>query len=676
VLTLDSWLKGLPPSVVNRRPALLSLRGNVEATRGNMEEGLRLLSRAVERFRQDEHVSGLALALARRGNVERMRGNYDEAMKDLREAADLTEGSDDLQWIYADALRGEGNCHFRQGRTLQAMHLLEHALSIYMRIKDAPTIPLLLMETGMVHTAMGDYKEARNSYERAWEIWRESGDMLRQANLLNNLGVLHWQVGEYERAVECLEEGLLCAQRIGHNRFEALVALSLADVYSEVGDWDSAALHYRRAGELAQQLGDRFLINYQVVGEANLALLQHEPRRARRILDKAQGTIQRSRSTYEYGLYQLAHGRLALQDGDDDQAVTDISEARQSFKQDGREMETIWACIWLAAAHAHQGALEAAAQEIQEAFDYTGTISQAAGVAACQAMDWLEKLRSEGRPGSVVRRLFEKADRLCTQLPSVRRQLRRLARSAESQAPVLTIHAFGAGQVWVNGKLLGSTDWQTQSVRELFFFLLAARRPLSRDQVGAVLWPGTEEPTRFKMRFKNEIYRLRRAVGQDTILFDGEMYYFNGSVDHEYDVEDFEAYTARARAATRSAEQIDFYSRAVALVQGKYLQDLGGGWVIPEQERLHQMYLSAAHDLAVLYRKDGQVPRALEVCQAVLMTEPTYEAAYRLMMDIYARMGDRGSVVHTYQRCEAATRKAYGLPPSEETQQLYRRLTS
>lgn len=676
MLTLDSWLKGLPPSVVNSHPGLLSLRGNVEATKGNMPEGTRLLTRAVERFRQDRDVPGLALALARRGNVERMRGRYDEAMKDLEEAAELTEGSDELQWIYADALRGEGNCLFRQGRTLQSMHLLEHALSIYMRIKDAPTIPLLLMETGMVHAAIGDYQEARNSYERAWEIWRENGDMLRQAFLLNNLGVLHQQVGDYERAVECLEQGLLCAQRIGHIRHEALIALGLGDVYSEVGDWDSAALNYRRAGELAQQLGDRFLVNYHATSEASLALLQHDARRARRILDQAQGMIHAGESIYEYGLYRLARGRLALQQRDAVQAIADIEKARQCFKQDGREMESIWSCVWLAAAHSQHGESEAAGRDLQEAFDYTASVSQAAAVAACQAMEWLEVLRSNGTPGSAVRRLFERADRMAGRLPAIRRQLGRLAHSAESQAPVLAIHAFGTGQVSVNGRLLGSSDWQTQSVRELFFFLLAARRPQSRDQVGAALWPDTEEPAKFRMRFKNEIYRLRRAVGQETVLFDGDMYYFNATIDHEYDVEDFEAYIARARAASGTAEQIEFYSRALALVQGKYLQDIGEAWVIPEQERLHQMYLSAAHTLAILYQKDGQIPKALEVCQATLASEPTFESIYRLMMEIYARMGDRGSVVHVYQSCEAATRKMYGLPPSDETQQLYRRLTS
>ena len=676
MLTLDSWLKGLPPSVINSRPGLLSLRGNVEATKGNVPEGVRLLTRAIERFRPDKDIPGLALALARRGDVERLLGNYDEAMQDLNEAAELTEDSDELQWIYADVLRAEGNCLFRQGRTLQAMKLLEQALAIYVRIKDTPSIPLLLMGVAMVRAATGDYQGARSSYEQAGAIWRESGDLLRQATLLNNLGVLHQQVGEYEKAVECLEEGLLCARRIGDNHHEALISLSLGDLYGEVGDWENASLSYRRAGELARQLGERFLANYHMLGEANLALLREDGPKARRLLNEAQSMIRAEESAYEYGYLLLARGRLALLDGDARQAITKLTEAKRSFREDGREMEFVWSCVWLAAAYAENCEEDTARQELQEALDFTGAIGQSAIVAAWQAKDWLAKLRNENGARSMTRRLFEKADRLGDQLPSIRRQLRRLAHSSEAPAPILTIRAFGAGQVWLNGKPVGVNDWQTQSVRELFFFCLAARRPLTREQIGAALWPGTEDPARFKMRFKNEMYRLRRAVGQETVPFDGEMYYFNGAVDHEYDVEDFEAYVARAKASRRPAEQIDFYERAVGLVRGKYLQDIGGSWVLPEQERLHQMHLAAMHTLAGLYQREGQIPKAIEICQAALSAEPTFEAAYRLMMEIYHRVGDRGSVVHVYQNCETAMRRTFGLAPSEETQQLYHKLTS
>jgi hypothetical protein len=46
-----------------------------------------------------------------------------------------------------------------------------------------------------------------------------------------------------------------------------------------------------------------------------------------------------------------------------------------------------------------------------------------------------------------------------------------------------------------------------------------------------------------------------------------------------------------------------------------------------------------------------------------------------MLMEIYHRLGDRPSVVHTYQLCRAVMNEVFRLPPSRETEDLYRRLT-
>jgi len=43
-------------------------------------------------------------------------------------------------------------------------------------------------------------------------------------------------------------------------------------------------------------------------------------------------------------------------------------------------------------------------------------------------------------------------------------------------------------------------------------------------------------------------------------------------------------------------------------------------------------------------------------------------------MQIYHRMGDRASIIRTYQDCQDALQRQLGLPPSNDTTQLYRRL--
>jgi LuxR family maltose regulon positive regulatory protein len=675
-LTLESWLKALPPSAVGKRPGLLSLRGNIELVKGNAAEGLKLFDRAIAMFRERGEQAGLALALVRRGGAYRFLGRYDDAIRDANEVLESSESSDALQWVRADALRIKGLCRFRQGYTLESLEYLQDAYDICARVKDIATMPQLLMETGMVHSVIGNYADSKASYDKALKIWREEHNLPQLAMLLNNYGFLHQQLGEYEDAAGCLEEGLLYAKQSGDKRMGALISLSLGDLYGEVEDFEIASQNYRQAGDQIEQLGEPFLQNYLSLVTASLALLKGDDRQARYLIDTAAAAIQDSRSNYENGLLELLRGRFELQNGKLTRALPKLKEARRLFGLDGREAESTWAAIWLAAAEYEAEDHAAARTDMRAVVLNPNQVPYAAVIAARQARRWLASLRRDPELRSHLRVLFEKMDRLDDKFPPIRRQLRRLAHTIEVPTPSLIIHAFGSGQVWVNGNAVTAKDWQTQSVRELFFYFLAASRPLTREQIGATLWPGTEEPVKFKMRFKNEMYRLRRAVGQEAILFDGETYRFGAWADHEYDVEAFEAYLRKARSAVKAADRIKFYERAINLVQGKYLEDINASWVIAEQERLHQAFLSAVLALAQLYQKEGQTPKAVEICQRALALDRTAEPIYRLLMQIFSGMGDRASVVHIFQNCEAVMKDVFGLSPSQETQEMYRKMTT
>jgi two-component SAPR family response regulator len=483
-------------------------------------------------------------------------------------------------------------------------------------------------------------------------------------------------LGEYESAAQILEEGLLCARRSGYSSMEALISVSMGDLYSEIEDFEIATQNYQGAERLARQLGDGFLINYLQIAEANLALLKREPARARAILEGASKAIRANDSKYEYGHLQLARGRLALQEGDAESAEERLAEAKRCFTEDGREMECMWGSVWLASALGQRGEVAEALEEIKAALPKPNRISHSAVVATRQAMDWLEALGRDRGARSAMRGLLDAADRLDDRLPAIRRQLRRMARTIEVPAPALTIHAFGRGQVWVNGRQVTAGEWQTQAVRELFFYFVAMNKPVSKEQVGSVLWPDTTEPARLRLRFKNEMYRLRRAVGQETVLYEDEYYQLNPAADHEYDVEAFEAYLARAKSSAAAAEQIRLYQQAIDLAGGEYLADFGAVWVAPERERLHQEFVSAGLRLAELYYGEGQSASALQICKRILEREPTSESAYRLKMNIHRRLGDKAALVRTYRDCEERLQGVFGLPPSEETQVLYRKLVA
>jgi len=44
-------------------------------------------------------------------------------------------------------------------------------------------------------------------------------------------------------------------------------------------------------------------------------------------------------------------------------------------------------------------------------------------------------------------------------------------------------------------------------------------------------------------------------------------------------------------------------------------------------------------------------------------------------MSAYAKLNDRASISRVYQSCREALLKQFNLPPSKETEELYRRLT-
>lgn len=671
IVTLETWLNELPPSILRNRPGLLSIRGAIIYTKGEVREGLDLLNKAEQIYRSEKNASGLNLTLVRRATAYRYLGDYTASLRDTEEVIEATEASDEMQLLYAEALRLKGLVLHRLGKARQSLPFLERSLELCQLINKT-NVPVLLMETGMVYRAIGNFSDAQNSYEKALHIWRRSGNLTWQANLLNNMGGMYHAQGEYEKAAFAFEEGLLCAQRSRYARLDILISIGLGDLFTELEDFGMAEQNYRYAADAFQGMNDRFLSHSLNFAKINLALLKKDVPAAYGFLEDAKSSMEKSQSNYENGFLSLLKGRLYLLEGNAGSAVREIKHAETHFLEDGRDLEVSITRMWLAAASCQNGGTTEVVKLIKDLYGDRGRISHAVLVAIHQARNWLGGLQKETENARMIRDLFAQADRLANRMPDIRRQLRRQARVVQGPIPHLTIQAFGQATVSLGGKPLTLSDWQTQSVRDLFFYFLTTNKPMTKEQIGETLWQDLDDPSKLKLRFKNEVYRLRKAVGQEAITYKDIYYSFNRRLDYEYDVEAFESHLASAKAAENTQEKIEFFQKAVDLVKGPYLNDVYADWAMHDRERLNQAYLNALASLGKLYQTNAEPEKALEVCQRAIHYDPAFETAYQISMQVYHRLSDQASIRRTYQACVDVMKRQYGMSPSRETEELYR----
>jgi two-component SAPR family response regulator len=467
---------------------------------------------------------------------------------------------------------------------------------------------------------------------------------------------------------------LTCARSSHNLRAESLILAGLGDLYSEIEEFEAAAQAYEQAESIAVSLSGFFISNYLVLARANLALLQGDLDNATQILRSFRKYLKVNPSFYERGLWAFLDGRNHLLKHEAKKAISLLQEGKECLMQDGREAESQWSLVWLMAAYEQAGQRENARAQFRELNPVRNKPTHALLIALYQAYTWLKVMQGDPEIGRSLTGLLDKSLQLGEHIVSVRRALRRHAQSIQLPAASLAIRAFGRAEVSVNGRVIPMSEWRTKSVRDLFFYFLFKEEALTKEQIGEVLWPETDDPQALKARFKDEIYRLRRAVGRNVIVFDEVYYRFNRTLDYEYDVEAFESYITRARKARDGNKRMEWYQKAVDLVQGPYLSEVDALWVIPERERLGQIYDSALEELAQLYLNANQLEKCLSICQIALSQNRYNELIYQFEMRVHAALGDRTAIVRRYQACKTALKEGLGIPPSPETETLYQDL--
>lgn len=232
---------------------------------------------------------------------------------------------------------------------------------------------------------------------------------------------------------------------------------------------------------------------------------------------------------------------------------------------------------------------------------------------------------------------------------------------------VLRVQLLGDFQIRYQDVLLDGFDApRLQSL--LAYLLLHPDAPQSRKHLAFLLWQDSSEKQAHN-NLRNLVYLLRKALPDvDRFLAaDTQTLQWRADAPFTSDVTEFQQLLTNHR-------NVSALTSAVELYRGDLLPACYDEWLLPERERLRELYVDALAQLIALSEETREIQNAIGYARRLLQADPLSEDAYRKLMNLYAESGDRANIVRVYQTCVAVLQRELDTEPSATTRELFERL--
>ncbi|MEM8532279.1 MAG: tetratricopeptide repeat protein [Chloroflexota bacterium] len=249
--------------------------------------------------------------------------------------------------------------------------------------------------------------------------------------------------------------------------------------------------------------------------------------------------------------------------------------------------------------------------------------------------------------------------------------------SVEREAlPRLTIAAFGTPEVRHDGI---PVTFRSRKTLALLIYLLIEEEPRSREQIMALLWPESDT-TRARSNLRSTLTWLRQALGdtapvvadRDTLRLDLT------AIDTDIRLLQQAMQSIQRPASSTTSVANDDLAVLLAAVEhyrGEFLAGflLGDApdfdnWVSIQRELWHRWMGMILNQIVDLYFQQGDLMSALVFAERGITHDPLNETAYRRLMEVHARRGDRAMALQIYMNLQDMLTSELGITPSPETE--------
>ena len=255
---------------------------------------------------------------------------------------------------------------------------------------------------------------------------------------------------------------------------------------------------------------------------------------------------------------------------------------------------------------------------------------------------------------------------------------------AKPWRPTLRVYQMGEISFVAGSMLLRGEDLPGRQGRLAAAFLVSERRrPVTRDELAEVLWPG-RLPASYEVALSAIISKLRTGLarlglGRDAVAAASGCYQLVLPEGSWVDVDAAVEGVHLAEAALRSRTHASAYGPAVvaaAILRRRFLPGLEGAWIDARRDALRAAHVRALDCLAEIHEWNGEHPLALRAALEAVEVEPYRESGYRRLMELHEAAGNPAEALRVYARLSDVLGREIGAMPGADTRRLHDRIAA
>lgn len=248
----------------------------------------------------------------------------------------------------------------------------------------------------------------------------------------------------------------------------------------------------------------------------------------------------------------------------------------------------------------------------------------------------------------------------------------------------LSLHWLGAPGIAVDGQPI---RLETQKALALLAYLSLAGQPVPREALTAMFWPEFDQAHAFA-NLRRNLASLDKSLGRRWIEANRNTISLKNTETISIDILTYYDLIRRSREhcpASRPPcrECLRRLEEAVRLYRGEFLACLNfkdcndfDEWQYFQREEAAQELAAALRRLAEGYASVGDMQKAIHYARRWLSMDLINEDAHRLLIQTYARAGQRGAALRQYEECRRVLWEELGQPPEPETTALVDKIFS